>query len=214
VLPPGPGGSVRVDVDDERRLDVLRALPAPFRRRLALAMFVAAGRNPTPVGSWQQPPFGRVLTSLVVPAVARSLASSGASADRPGDDAPAGPGPSTNVDVRWTTLGPGERPRLEGQIGARGGWAHLRISPAWIAEAWARGLTHVGELLVLGVDGITGHADPNLSARRLVVRVAEWSVLDTGRSRRWQASTTGTTRTIAVPWTATSPRWSRRGHPG
>ena len=201
MLPPLPGTPARVDVDDERRLDALRSLPAPFRRRLALAMFVAADRMAAPVASWQQPPFGRVLTSLVVPAVARSLDERtpvvGHTFGTPQPRATASEPPTaaavtaaTNVDVRWTTVGAGERPQLQGEVGPTGGWAHLRISPTWVAQVWARGLAHVDGHLVLGVVGRDRAHDV------LLLHATRWSSVPRGSTQRRRAEPT---TTIAVP---------------
>jgi hypothetical protein len=194
VLPPLPGASVRLDVDDERRLDALRSLPAPFRRRLALAMFVAAGRAVDPRASWQEPPFGRVLTSLVAPAVAHSL--DGPAAGGPASSAALPPTAPTNVDVRWRTVVPGERPRLDGEVGPTGGWAHLRISPDWVARVWARGMANVDGDLVLGVVGHDRADDV------VLLHAAGWSSVPPGSAGRRHAEPA---RVIAVRRTSVDP---------
>jgi hypothetical protein len=171
-------------------------------------MFVAAGRTAAGVGSWQQPPFGRVLTSLIGPAVARSLVDAHADADARAARPPAG----AHVDVRWTAIGPGERPSLEGEVGPGGGWAHLRLFPEWVPQVWAQGLANVAGHLVLGV---AGH-DP--AGGRLLLRAVRWRFTASGTpgadptspttAPRWRP---GPTTTIGWPTRERQPAAERAG---
>ena len=138
---------------DERRLDVLRSLPTPFRRRLALGALVAAGRR-TPAPTADDPSTSALVRRLLVPALLGSLAAAGE------DRLTAGA-----LDVRWTPLAAGERPHAEGEAGERGGWARVRVSPAWAAAVWAHSA------------GVGGGAGPGGVSGR-------WMVLHTARTLR------------------------------
>jgi hypothetical protein len=124
--------------DHERRIDALRALPLAFRRRLALASLVAAGRRDVPEGAWEDPGLAAVVGSLVVPVVRAALVVAGG----PREVAAA-------LDVRWVPAAADVRPEATGEARPRGGWVRLRLAPSWAAVAWAHDLaTHDGAVVL------------------------------------------------------------------
>lgn len=131
-------GSSRRDLD--RRHDLLRSLPTPFRRRLALGGFVAAARLGSVVEPWANPPFAWVFGRLLSDAAA--VVSRVA---RPDLDH------SRALEVRWVGTAADQHPRAVGRLGPRGGSLHLALSPLWVADVWAHDLAVDRGSLVLAL---------------------------------------------------------------
>ncbi|MDH4144811.1 MAG: hypothetical protein OEY23_06525 [Acidimicrobiia bacterium] len=150
---------------EERRLDALCGLPLPLRRRLALAAFVAVSRRSATVEAWRNPSLGWVLSSLLRPAVAASLA-----AARPQW------GGGHQLEVSWVGVPAHEVVTAEGWADAHRGYVRLRLHLDWPAVVWAHGLACGGEGSALVLDRV-----PKAGCRGLIE--AAWSPPDArGRS--------------------------------
>ena len=119
---------------DERRAALLASLPLAFRRRLALGVFRAIGREPAPDLSTSHPAFEPVFGSLLTGAVR--------AAGLPGG----GPAPGGG-DVRWRLAPEGVAATVE----LRGRTLFVTVSAGWVAEVWAWGIAVVDGWLVLEV---------------------------------------------------------------
>jgi hypothetical protein len=140
---------------EERRSALLASLPLAFRRRLALGVFRAIGREPVADLSTSHPGFEPIFSSLLAGAArsaaqsaassaARSAASSGR-AVAPGAVPEAGGAQPGGVVVRWRAAPGGAG------VERRGRALFVTVSPSWVADVWAWGAAAVDGWVVLEV---------------------------------------------------------------
>jgi hypothetical protein len=134
--PAGPvPGTTAARRAEERRSALLASLPLALRRRLALGVFRAIGREPVPDLSTSHPGFVPIFASLLTEA-ARSAGSIGPV-----------PGEGRGPGVRWQAGPDAAGARVE----RRGRALFVTVSPGWVADVWAWGAAAVDGWLILEV---------------------------------------------------------------
>jgi hypothetical protein len=119
---------------EERRSALLTSLPLAFRRRVALGVFRAIGREAVPDLSTSHPGFEPILGSLLVPALRSAGLGSGGTTDG-------------RVPVRWRPAAAGSSAAVE----IRGRTLVVSVSPGWAVDVWAWDLAVVDGWFVLEV---------------------------------------------------------------
>lgn len=152
---------------DERDLDVLRGLPLPLRRRLALCTHVAWARRgvgtdrpgATPaVDAARQAILGRAIRDAVLDALETVDPGVRAVAD---------------ARVRWTVVHPAVRPTAQGRARRSSGLSvHVQVPPTWLVEVWApgRATTPDGGVVLARAPGPPGGGG--------ILRIARWTADD------------------------------------